>query len=179
MRLADRRRHAKCSPEYRRASRPVHPPGARYRPPVSAHPRRQEDAAQSTWLALCQTPIRSATHDVSRMAGHHDAPILRRGHPPPIPRIPHLGLDRYLRPDGHGTPELADAVAMRHATARLHQAITQLPGRRERHLIHVQFGPANHGYAQISRTMHMPIGSIGPIRSRALRRQRTLLHDLE
>ena len=139
----------------------------------------QEGAAQSTWLALSQTSIRSATHDVSRMAGHHDAPILRRGHPPPIPRIPHLGLDRYLRPDGHGTPELADAVAMRHATARLHQAITQLPGRRERHLIHVQFGPANHGYAQISRTMHMPIGSIGPIRGRALRRLRTLLHDLE
>ena len=75
-------------------------------------------------------------------------------------------------------PELADAVAMRHATARLHQAITQLPGR-ERRLIHLQFGPANHGYAQISRTMHMPIGSIGPIRGRALRRLRTLLHDLE
>ena len=26
----------------------------------------QEDAVQSTWLALCQTPIRSATRDVSR-----------------------------------------------------------------------------------------------------------------
>jgi len=103
VRPADRRRHAKCWPEYHRASRPVHPPGARYRPPVSAHPRRQEDAAQSTWLALCQTPIRSVTHDVSRMAGHHDAPILRRGHPPPTPRIPRLELDRYLRPDGRGT----------------------------------------------------------------------------
>ena len=63
----------------------------------------QDDAAQSTWLALCQTPIRSVTHDVSRMAGHHDAPILRRGHPPPTPRIPRLELDRYLRPDGRGT----------------------------------------------------------------------------
>src|SRR6478752_5690700 len=50
-----------------------------------------------------KTPIRSATHDVSRMAGHHDAPILRRGHPPPTPRIPRLELDRYLRPDGRGT----------------------------------------------------------------------------
>jgi len=75
-------------------------------------------------------------------------------------------------------PELADAVAMEHATARLHQAITQLP-ERERCLIQLQFGPANHGYTQIIRSMHMPIGSIGPIRGRALRRLRTLLHDLE
>ena len=80
-------------------TRPVRGIGHQYR----LTREEQEDAAQSTWLALCQTPIRSATHDVSRMAGHHDAPILRRGHPPPTPRIPRLELDRYLRPDGRGT----------------------------------------------------------------------------
>ena len=86
------------------------------------------------------------------------------------------GIDTFAPTDV--APELADAVAMRHATARLHQAITQLPEREPR-LIQLQFGPANHGYAQISRSMHMPIGSIGPIRGRALRRLRMLLHDLE
>jgi hypothetical protein len=80
-------------------TRPVRGIGHQYR----LTREEQEDAAQSTWLALCQTPIRSATHDVSRMAGHHDAPILRRGHPPPTPRIPRLEWDRYLRPDGRGT----------------------------------------------------------------------------
>jgi DNA-directed RNA polymerase specialized sigma24 family protein len=61
---------------------------------------------------------------------------------------------------------------------RLYQAIAQLPDR-ERHLIQLQLGPTQPGYAQISRTIAMPMGSIGPIRGRALRRLRTLLHDLE
>jgi DNA-directed RNA polymerase specialized sigma24 family protein len=61
---------------------------------------------------------------------------------------------------------------------RLYQAIAQLPDR-ERRLIQLQLDPTQPGYAQISRTIPMPIGSIGPIRGRALRRLRTLLHDLE
>jgi DNA-directed RNA polymerase specialized sigma24 family protein len=75
-------------------------------------------------------------------------------------------------------PEPADAVATKHATLRLHQAVAQLP-ERERRLIQLQFGPTEPRYTQISRTMAMPIGSIGPIRGRALGRLRTLLHDLE
>jgi hypothetical protein len=104
VRPADRRRHAKCWPEYRRARRPVHPPGARYRPPVSAHPGRTGRRG-SIHLARPVSKRRSDPRPTMYpgMAGHHDAPILRRGHPPPTPRIPRLGLDRYLRPDGPGT----------------------------------------------------------------------------
>ena len=74
--------------------------------------------------------------------------------------------------------DIADAVAARRTTVRLYQAVAQLPDR-ERRLIQLQLDPAQPGYAQISRAIPMPIGSIGPIRGRALRRLRTLLHHLE
>lgn len=178
MRPADRRRHAKCWPEYRRARRPVHPPAARYRPPVSAHPGRTGRRG-SIHLARAVSKRRSDPRPTmypgwlaTTMRRFSAAAIRRRHRESPASNW----IDTFAPTDV--APELADAVAMRHATARLHQAITQLP-ERERCLIQLQFGPANHGYTQISRSMHMPIGSIGPIRGRALRRLRTLLHDLE
>jgi RNA polymerase sigma factor (sigma-70 family) len=138
----------------------------------------QEDAVQSTWLALCQNadqirdPRCIPGWLATTMRRFSAAAIRRRHRESPASDW----IDTFAPTDL--APELADAVAMKHATARLHQAITQLP-ERERRLIQLQFGPANQGYAQISRTMHMPIGSIGPIRGRALRRLRTLLYDLE
>jgi RNA polymerase sigma factor (sigma-70 family) len=138
----------------------------------------QEDAAQSTWLALCQNadqirdPQRIPGWLATTMRRSSAATIRRRHRESPASDW----IDTFATADP--APELADAVATKHATLRLHQAITQLP-ERERRLIQLQFGPTKHGYAQISRTMAMPIGSIGPIRGRALRRLRTLLHDLE
>jgi DNA-directed RNA polymerase specialized sigma24 family protein len=73
---------------------------------------------------------------------------------------------------------MVDAIATWHATFRLYQAIEQLPDR-ERRLIRLQLDPAEPGYACIGRTLPIPVGSIGPVRGRALRRLRNLLHDLE
>jgi len=49
----------------------------------------------------------------------------------------------------------------------------------ERRLIRLQLDPAQPRYAEISRSLGMPVGSIGPIRGRALRKLRCLLRDLE
>jgi DNA-directed RNA polymerase specialized sigma24 family protein len=73
---------------------------------------------------------------------------------------------------------MVDTIAARHAIFRLYQAIEQLPDR-ERRLIRLQLDPAEPGYARISCVLPIPVGSIGPVRGRALRRLRTLLHDLE
>jgi RNA polymerase sigma factor (sigma-70 family) len=138
----------------------------------------QEDAAQSTWLALCQNaeqirdPQRIPGWLATTMRRFSAAAIHRRHREPPASDW----IDNFAAADL--APEVPDAVASKQATLRLHEAITQLP-ERERRLIQLQFGPTQQGYAQISRTMQMPIGSIGPIRGRALRRLRTLLHDLE
>jgi RNA polymerase sigma factor (sigma-70 family) len=152
----------------------LHGIGRQYR--LTAEER--EDAAQSTLLALCQ----NADHirDPQRVPGwlattmrRFSAAAIRRRH-----RESPASDWIDSRATAEVAPDIADAVATKHATLRLHQAITQLPEREQR-LIQLQFGPTEPGYTQISRTMAMPVGSIGPVRGRALRRLRTLLHDLE
>lgn len=78
-------------------------------------------------------------------------------------------------PDSWDVDDRLDAVqrgiALRRAVATL--------SRRERELIEVLLEPEPPSYAEISRRLSMPIGSIGPVRGRAMRRLRALLaYDL-
>jgi RNA polymerase sigma factor (sigma-70 family) len=57
------------------------------------------------------------------------------------------------------------AEEARRAVAR---AVTELPGKR-RELLQVLFSTAEPNYAEVSRLVGLPIGSIGPTRQRALR----------
>ncbi len=138
----------------------------------------REDAVQSTWLALCQSV--GQIRDPECIAGWLATTMRRlctatyRHRRREVPASD--SLDECALSDG--SPDLADAVATRHATARLHQAVTRLPDR-ERQLIQLQLDPAQPGYTQISRSVPMPVGSIGPVRGRALRRLRTMLGDLD
>jgi hypothetical protein len=98
--------------------------GRRYR----LTPEECDDAAQSTWLALCQKRRphpRPAPH--SRMAGHHDAPIRRHGNRLATSRTARLRLDRWVLHDrhrsGHGrhhrrAARNIPAVSSHRATAR-------------------------------------------------------------
>jgi RNA polymerase sigma factor (sigma-70 family) len=150
--------------------------GRRYR----LTPEECDDAAQSTWLALCQhadrirDPQRIPGWLATTMRRFAAAAIRRRHREQPASHL--LITDSFAAADP--ADDIADTVAARHTMFRLYQAIAQLPDR-ERHLIQLQLDPTQPGYAQISRTIAMPMGSIGPIRGRALRRLRTLLHDLE
>jgi len=152
----------------------LHGIGRRYR----LTPEEQEDAAQSTWLALCQSadqirdPQRIPGWLATTMGRFSSAAVRRRRRESPASDW----IDTFATADP--APEVADAVATKHATLRLRQAVAQLP-ERERRLIQLQFGPTEPGYKQISCAMQMPIGSIGPVRGRALSRLRTLLNDLE
>ena len=143
-------------------------------------PEERDDAAQSTWLALCENADHIRDPQcipgwlATTMRRFSTAAIRRRHRENPASNL----LDADTFAPSEAAPDVADTVATRHATLRLHQAITQLP-ERERRLIQLQFGPTEPGYRQISRTISMPVGSIGPVRGRALRRLRTLLHDLE
>ena len=148
--------------------------GRRYR----LTPEEREDAAQSTWLALCQNV--DHIRDPHCIAGWL-ATTMRRCCTATL-RQRHREFPASDTLNTHTTseaaPDIADAVATRHTTVRLHQAIARLPDR-ERRLIRLQLDPDQPSYAQISRTMPMPIGSIGPVRGRALHRLQNLLHDLE
>lgn len=57
---------------------------------------------------------------------------------------------------------------------RLHRAVSTLPDR-ERRLLQALLDPAEPSYLQISTLTGMPVGSIGPVRARALRRLRTAM----
>lgn len=57
---------------------------------------------------------------------------------------------------------------------RLHQAVATLP-ERERRLLEALLDPNEPSYLQISTLTGMPVGSIGPVRARALRRLRTAM----
>ena len=148
--------------------------GRRYR----LTPEECDDAAQATWLALCQNahsirdPHRIPGWLATTMRRSASTAIRRRHHEQPASNW----IDESAMTDTG--PDLADTIAARHATFRLYQAIDQLP-ERERRLIRLQLDPTEPGYARISRTLPIPIGSIGPVRGRALRRLRTLLHDLD
>jgi RNA polymerase sigma factor (sigma-70 family) len=150
--------------------------GRRYR----LTPEECDDAAQSTWLALCQhaeqirDPQRVPGWLATTMRRFCAAAIRRRHREQPASHL--LDTDAYATADP--ASDLADTVAARHTTVRLYQAVAQLPDR-ERRLIQLQLHPTQPGYTQISHAIPMPMGSIGPIRGRALRRLRTLLHDLE
>lgn len=148
--------------------------GHRYR----LTPQEREDAVQSTWLALCRNaeqirdPQCVAGWLATTMRRFSAAALRHRQREYPVSD----SFESLAIPDEG--PDVVDAVAARHATHRLRQAIARLP-ERERRLIELQLDPAEPGYVQISRSIPMPMGSIGPVRGRALRRLRVLLTDLE
>jgi RNA polymerase sigma factor (sigma-70 family) len=150
--------------------------GRRYR----LNPEEREDAAQSTWLALCRNaehirdPERIPGWLATTMGRFCAATLRQRDREQPASNL--LDTDTYA--PSEASPDIVDTVAARQVTRRLYQAIAQLSDR-ERRLIQLQLDPAQPGYAQISRTIPMPVGSIGPVRGRAIHRLRTLLHDLE
>lgn len=72
--------------------------------------------------------------------------------------------------------DLDDVVTGRLRARRLRQALTTLP-HRERRLVEVLLSPEEPSYREISDRLGMPVGSIGPVRQRALARLRSRLAD--
>jgi RNA polymerase sigma factor (sigma-70 family) len=94
-----------------------------------------------------------------------------------------LAVIRRRRREAPAPQELLDSVstwdpddrldAVQRARA-LRRAVATL-SRRERELMEVFLEPEPPSYAEISRRLSMPIGSIGPVRMRAMRRLRAML----
>ncbi len=76
--------------------------------------------------------------------------------------------------DGIQEWDVDDQLDARRRAAELRTAVASLP-RRERLLLELLLEPDSPSYAEISRRLAMPIGSIGPVRQRALQRLRSLL----
>jgi RNA polymerase sigma factor (sigma-70 family) len=129
------------------------------------------DVVQETWVRLLEhlDDIRDPeriTGWLSTTAARQCLVVLRRRQrEAPSPQESVDGVDTWDADDRLDAEQRA--VALRRAVATL--------SRRERELMEVFLEPEPPSYAEISRRLSMPIGSIGPVRGRAMRRLRAML----
>ena len=129
------------------------------------------DVVQETWARLLEhlDDIRDPeriTGWLSTTAARQCLAVIRRRHrEAPSPQESVDGVDTWDADDRLDAERRA--IALRRAIAAL--------SRRERELMEVFLEPEPPSYAEISRRLSMPIGSIGPVRGRAMRRLRAML----
>jgi RNA polymerase sigma factor (sigma-70 family) len=135
------------------------------------------DVTQATWLLLF-----THAHQIRNPAGlvgwlatttGRECSALRRRERREIP-IEDCGVEAADEIDVHG--RLDDELDSVRRRRHLRGAVATLPAR-ERALIEVLLEPDPPPYREISRRLGMPIGAIGPVRQRALRRLRRLLEQ--
>jgi RNA polymerase sigma factor (sigma-70 family) len=132
-----------------------------------------QDAGQNVWLRLVEHL--DNLRDPAALPGwlatttrHECVRVLRAAH---SPQTAALGMEADNIPDEQAVmaePELL--AAERHAALR--EALSHLPPRHQQLLILLTHDPPAP-YTQISATLGIPIGSIGPMRSRCLQQLRS------
>jgi RNA polymerase sigma factor (sigma-70 family) len=132
-----------------------------------------DDAAQLTWIALRNdiAAIREPEYVSAWLAR-----VMRRN----CIRLAVQNRREQLDDDwaSWAVPDEAvsttDRIVLDEVATVLWAAVDQLPNR-ERQLLRTLFDGSNRSYRDIARALHMPIGSIGPVRKRALGRLPELL----
>jgi RNA polymerase sigma factor (sigma-70 family) len=125
-----------------------------------------EDAAQATWLKLVQ---HIGTLREPHSVGGWLSVTMRRQ----CIRVASRQRREELRGDwsAHDLPSddgVEARVLMAERDATLWHAVDQLPAR-QRQLIRCLFATPTPTYLEVSQRLSMPVGSIGPVRERALR----------
>jgi RNA polymerase sigma factor (sigma-70 family) len=134
------------------------------------------DVAQQCWLKLWEH--RSTVRDARALAGwirttvRRDCMVVRTARWRETPED--LPVEVTLA--GTEEPDPATTVVGADDRRRLRDAIRTLP-QRERLLLEVLLDPAEPSYSEVARRTCMPVGSIGPVRARALRRLRVALGE--
>ena len=129
-----------------------------------------DDAVQTAWLRLVERL--DTLHDPQGVGAwltttlrRHIVSTFRRAG-----RGPHLvGIDCQDIPSADRLPE--DLVAARDRDARTRAAMRRLPARSRMLLTVLAAAPAR-SYGEVSKTLGIPVGSIGPTRARGLRQLR-------
>jgi RNA polymerase sigma factor (sigma-70 family) len=132
-----------------------------------------DDVAQFTWLRLVENigRIRSdaslAGWLVTTSTREAYATTRRRARERPT-------ADTQDVADPSTPDDIDDRLDIRTAATALRRLIRILPDR-ERRLLELMLDPAELSYRQISAVLDMPVGAIGPVRQRAIRRLQGLL----
>ncbi len=130
-------------------------------------PHDVDDAVQATWIKLYEHIDQIRDHDA--IAGWLATTIRRESLRLLQTHVREVLTDEIelTSGDAHDTPERALLQAERRHV--LQRALATLPDRQRRLLTLIATDTASD-YRQISSTLDMPIGSIGPIRARSLAR---------
>ena len=135
-----------------------------------------EDLSQRVWLRLVESG--SQIQDGDRLPGwlataaRRECLAVRRQRQAAEP-LPEL-LDLVL---ADGQPDVADRVVARAEADALYKAVAQLAGR-ERRVVQALLLTPPLTYREIAVALDIPVGSVGPMRLRALARLRTALAAL-
>jgi len=132
-----------------------------------------EDAAQITWMALRENIDTIRNPEV---VGAWLCQVMRRECLRMIRRQNQELLDEWIehRNVADREPQPADALVSAELAEALWAAVDRLPAR-EQQVVRALFDGSDRSYAEIARNLAMPIGSIGPVRMRAVTRLATML----
>ena len=142
---------------------------ARYR----LRPDQIADVAQTTWLRLVENI--DTIRDPDCLAGWLATTAAREAMAVRRRACRETALADYDLPDPSGD-DLDERVTTLVQARQLRTAMRALPVR-DRRLLELLLLPDELSYREIGQRISMPVGSIGPIRQRALRRLRVLLVD--
>jgi len=135
-----------------------------------------DDVAQFTWLRLVENI--ETIREPRALAGWlgttsaREAMAVARRRAREVPQPEPVGL--CTADEGVDTDDVVDIIDLRLELAYVMRCMRRLP-ERERRILEVLFGPQELSYAQASRQLGMPVGSIGPVRQRAINRLRHML----
>jgi len=129
-----------------------------------------EDAAQQTWLALRRSIHRLHTPEHVRA---WLCRVMRRN----CVRVLKARRGEWLADDveaWQGGVDAVEPVTRAETAAVLWATVDRLPDR-ERQLLRALFDREERSYREIARDLRMPVGSVGPVRMRALGRLTAML----
>lgn len=133
-----------------------------------------EDTAQTTWLSLYQHI--DQLRDDAALAGWLVTTAAREAQRSARRRTRETPTESIQDQAEVDSPDVVDLLTRRASVEAMRRCIGRLP-KREREVVESLLDPQTLSYQQIGTRLGMPIGSIGPIRQRALRRLHALLTD--
>ncbi|HEY3006661.1 MAG TPA: sigma-70 family RNA polymerase sigma factor [Micromonosporaceae bacterium] len=133
-----------------------------------------DDAVQMTWLSLIQHVHTLRSHDrvgawLSTTMRHSCLRILKR-------QRRETPFDSAESTAADASADMAEGLIRAERSRLLWQAVESLPARQAR-LVRALFADDERSYYEIASALSMPVGAIGPIRGRALRRLGQLLAE--
>lgn len=142
---------------------------------VLNEPADIEEATQRTWLAFWMHA--DSVKDPSRLPGWLSVTARREALSLIRSRRREVLTDDLSGYESGWVPDTYVQVEMAERARYLHQAVERLPERQRRLMTELLADRAS--YEELSRTLNIPRGSIGPMRARALRALRGMLAEFE